>query len=225
VEKGKLTLDLAYNIVKRKLDSTNTIFFDQFHLGDKVESPTATKLPVNLALSLLRDRHGEIHLDVPVTGSFDDPKFRVLPSSCRCWSISSKGRYLALCVADRRGWRGDELHHVRQWQQPAQGHRVQKAGHFVQGAREPSDNQGSDAGPRRPGGRSPRTVAGGVRQQAQAEKLKELAGKGETMPDTASVQFCRRNMPVTSRRCMRTLRTRAHRAHRRSLRSKRWRAC
>jgi len=43
VEKGKLTLDLAYNIVKRKLDSTNTIFFDQFHLGDKVESPTATK--------------------------------------------------------------------------------------------------------------------------------------------------------------------------------------
>jgi uncharacterized protein involved in outer membrane biogenesis/outer membrane protein OmpA-like peptidoglycan-associated protein len=77
IQKGKLFMDLKYQIVKRKLDSQNKIFFDQFNLGDKVESPQATKLPVRLAISLLKDRKGEIHLDIPVTGSLDDPKFSV----------------------------------------------------------------------------------------------------------------------------------------------------
>jgi hypothetical protein len=77
IQKGKLFMDLKYQIIKRKLDSQNKIFFDQFTLGDKVESPQATKLPVRLAISLLKDRKGEIHLDIPVTGSLDDPKFSV----------------------------------------------------------------------------------------------------------------------------------------------------
>ena len=77
IQKGKLFMDLKYQIINRKLDSQNKIFFDQFTLGDKVESPQATKLPVRLAISLLKDRKGEIHLDIPVTGSLDDPKFSV----------------------------------------------------------------------------------------------------------------------------------------------------
>jgi len=77
IQKGKLSMDLKYLILKRKLDAQNKIFFDQFTLGDRVESETATKLPVRLAISLLKDRKGEIHLDVPVSGSLDDPKFSV----------------------------------------------------------------------------------------------------------------------------------------------------
>jgi hypothetical protein len=77
IEKGKLSFDLKYLIVKRKLESQNTIFFDQFTFGEKIESPTATKLPVKLAVALLKDRKGEIKLDLPVTGSLDDPKFSV----------------------------------------------------------------------------------------------------------------------------------------------------
>ena len=77
IEKGKLSFDLKYLIVKKKLDSQNSIFFDQFTFGEKVESPTATKLPVKLAVALLKDRKGEIKLDLPVTGSLDDPKFSV----------------------------------------------------------------------------------------------------------------------------------------------------
>jgi hypothetical protein len=77
IEKGKLSFDLKYLIVKRKLESQNSIFFDQFTFGEKVESPTATKLPVKLAVALLKDRKGEIRLDLPVTGSLDDPKFSV----------------------------------------------------------------------------------------------------------------------------------------------------
>jgi hypothetical protein len=48
-----------------------------------VENPKATKLPVKLAIALLKDRKGEIKLDLPVTGSLDDPKFSV-------WSIILK---------------------------------------------------------------------------------------------------------------------------------------
>jgi len=77
IEKGKLSFDLKYLIVKRKLESQNQIFFDQFTFGDKVDSPQATKLPVKLAVALLKDRKGEIKLDLPVTGSLDDPKFSV----------------------------------------------------------------------------------------------------------------------------------------------------
>jgi hypothetical protein len=50
---------------------------DQFTFGDKVDSPTATKLPVRFAVSLLKDRNGLIDLDLPVTGSLDDPQFSV----------------------------------------------------------------------------------------------------------------------------------------------------
>jgi len=77
VEKGKLFLDLKYHIEKKELKSENKIFIDQFTFGNKVESDKATGLPVKLGLALLKDRNGEIHLDVPVTGRTDDPKFSI----------------------------------------------------------------------------------------------------------------------------------------------------
>lgn len=75
VEKGKLYLDLKYHIEKKLLNSENRVFIDQFTFGERVESPKATKLPVKLGLALLKDRKGEIHLDMPVTGRTDDPQF------------------------------------------------------------------------------------------------------------------------------------------------------
>ncbi|MBI4825907.1 MAG: DUF748 domain-containing protein [Nitrospirae bacterium] len=77
IQKGKLSLDLKYLIVKKKLDSQNKVFIDQFTFGDSVESPDATKLPVRLAIALLKNRKGEIDLDIPVSGSIDDPEFSV----------------------------------------------------------------------------------------------------------------------------------------------------
>jgi uncharacterized protein involved in outer membrane biogenesis len=77
IDKGKLFLNLTYKIDKRTIESDNKIFIDQFTLGDAVESPDAIKLPVKLAISLLQNRKGEIDLDVPVSGSLDDPEFSV----------------------------------------------------------------------------------------------------------------------------------------------------
>lgn len=75
IEKGKLSLSLEYRIAQRKLDAKNNVFLDQFNFGDPVESPDATKLPVRLAIALLKDRNGRIQLDLPVSGSLDDPQF------------------------------------------------------------------------------------------------------------------------------------------------------
>jgi len=77
VDKGKLFLDLMYHIENKKLDSENKVFIDQFTFGKKVESDKATSLPVRLAVALLKDRKGEIHLDIPVSGRIDDPQFSV----------------------------------------------------------------------------------------------------------------------------------------------------
>jgi hypothetical protein len=77
IQKGKLSFDLQYLIDRKKLDSQNRVFIDQLTLGEKVESPQATKLPVSLAIALLKDRNGQIKLDIPVSGTLDDPKFSV----------------------------------------------------------------------------------------------------------------------------------------------------
>jgi hypothetical protein len=77
IEKGKLSLNLEYRIVDRKLTASNNVFLDQFRFGEPVESPDATNLPVRLAVALLKDRSGEIKLDLPVSGSLDDPQFRL----------------------------------------------------------------------------------------------------------------------------------------------------
>jgi hypothetical protein len=77
IQKGKLSFQLEYLIVKNKLEAKNNIFLDQFTLGDPVESPNATKLPVKLAVALLKNRNGEIKLDLPVSGDINDPKFSI----------------------------------------------------------------------------------------------------------------------------------------------------
>lgn len=77
IEKGKLSATLNYKVEDRKLSATNQVFLDQLTFGDKVDSPTALKLPVLLAVSLLKNSRGEIDLDLPIGGSLDDPQFSV----------------------------------------------------------------------------------------------------------------------------------------------------
>ena len=77
VEKGKLTLSLKYNVTNKQLTASNSIFIDQFELGEKVDNPNAVSLPLKLAVALLKDSSGKIKIDVPITGSLDNPKFNI----------------------------------------------------------------------------------------------------------------------------------------------------
>jgi hypothetical protein len=73
IRKGKLSLAAEYHVAQGKLQALNKVTLDQFTLGEKVGSPGATKLPVRLAVALLKDRHGVIEFDLPVSGSLNDP--------------------------------------------------------------------------------------------------------------------------------------------------------
>ncbi|MDO9421706.1 MAG: DUF748 domain-containing protein [Herminiimonas sp.] len=77
IEKGKLSFDVAYKVENRVLTAQNRLVLEQLTLGEKIESPTATTLPVSFALSLLRDRNGVIDINLPIGGSLDDPQFSV----------------------------------------------------------------------------------------------------------------------------------------------------
>ncbi|WP_418648802.1 DUF748 domain-containing protein [Thauera butanivorans] len=77
IAKGKLSAELNYKIEDRRLSATNQIFLDQLTFGDKVDSPDAMNLPVQLAVSLLQNSRGEIDLHLPVSGTLDDPEFSV----------------------------------------------------------------------------------------------------------------------------------------------------
>jgi hypothetical protein len=79
IAKGKLTTELHYKVDGRKLDAQHHIIVDQLEFGEKTESKDAVSLPVKLAVALLKDRDGVIDLSLPVTGSLDDPKFRIGP--------------------------------------------------------------------------------------------------------------------------------------------------
>lgn len=77
--KGQLNVEVTYEMNARHLKGQNRVLLDQFTLGDRVESPEATKLPVRLGIALLKDRAGKIELNVPIEGNLDDPKFRLGP--------------------------------------------------------------------------------------------------------------------------------------------------
>lgn len=78
IERGKLTMEVAYRITPEgQLSATNKLVLNQLTFGERVESPTATQLPVLLAVALLKDRNGVIDLDLPIGGSLNDPQFSV----------------------------------------------------------------------------------------------------------------------------------------------------
>jgi Domain of Unknown Function (DUF748) len=79
IERGKLNTRLKYQIVDRKLQAQHHIVLDNLQFGEKTESKTAAPIPIKLAVALLKDRNGVISLDVPVSGSLDDPDFRLAP--------------------------------------------------------------------------------------------------------------------------------------------------
>jgi uncharacterized protein involved in outer membrane biogenesis/outer membrane protein OmpA-like peptidoglycan-associated protein len=75
IDSGKLSVDLEYKIKDRQLAGDNKFIVNKLKLGERVDSPDAMKLPLDLAIALLEDSNGIIDLDLPVSGSLDDPQF------------------------------------------------------------------------------------------------------------------------------------------------------
>jgi hypothetical protein len=79
IERGKLSVDVAYKVQPDgQLTATNKIILNQLKFGDEVAGAERS-LPVKLAVALLADRNGVIDIDLPVSGSLNDPQFRIGP--------------------------------------------------------------------------------------------------------------------------------------------------
>ena len=75
IASGKLSTDLQYRIKDSVLVGENRLVLDKLELGERVDSPTAINIPLDLAIAILKDSDGRIDIGVPVHGSLDDPEF------------------------------------------------------------------------------------------------------------------------------------------------------
>ena len=77
IASGNLWLDLKYGIKNSQLIGDNEVTIRDLRLGEPVDSPTALKLPLDLAVALLTDSEGKIRTAVPVRGDLNNPKFAI----------------------------------------------------------------------------------------------------------------------------------------------------
>lgn len=75
--RGAFNYEGSLVLVNRKLESENKIVIEKINVGHKVKNETSVSLPVKLAIAILRDRQGDIKLNIPVTGDFNDPKVKI----------------------------------------------------------------------------------------------------------------------------------------------------
>jgi hypothetical protein len=75
IAEGKISLDLQYKVRDGQLEGTNQIVIDKLTLGERVDSPDALKLPLQLAIAILKDSDGRINLGLPISGNLNDPQF------------------------------------------------------------------------------------------------------------------------------------------------------
>lgn len=75
IKNGRANLNLHYTINDSKLSAKNDINLDSLQLGHKVQSTDAMDLPLELAISVLKDSKDQINISLPVSGNLNDPKF------------------------------------------------------------------------------------------------------------------------------------------------------
>lgn len=77
IERGKLSMDVKYAVQPDgQLTASNNLVLNQLSFGDKVEG-APNSLPVKLAVALLADRNGVIDINLPISGSLNDPQFNI----------------------------------------------------------------------------------------------------------------------------------------------------
>lgn len=77
---GRADVKLNYAIQDGSLNATNSLVIRDIRLGERVESPNAVDLPLDLAVALLKNSDGVIDLSIPVTGDVNNPQFEMGPA-------------------------------------------------------------------------------------------------------------------------------------------------
>jgi uncharacterized protein involved in outer membrane biogenesis len=75
IQAGTMDVNLEYKIERSALLGENKVVLRRLKLGERVESPGAMRLPLDLAIAILSDSNGVIDLELPVRGNVDAPEF------------------------------------------------------------------------------------------------------------------------------------------------------
>jgi hypothetical protein len=76
IENGTFNYISTNHINNGKLSGLHTIMASGITLGEKKGFPSLYDVPIKIGLYLLEDKNGDIHLEIPVEGTTDDPNFR-----------------------------------------------------------------------------------------------------------------------------------------------------
>ena len=201
IEKGKLSFNVKYKLENRKLSAENKIILNQLTFGEKVESPDATKLPVLLAVALLKDRNGVIDVDLPISGSLDDPQFSVggivLRIIINLITRAVTAPFTLLASAFGGGGSGDELSYIEfdngraNLNQAAQG----KIATLAKALNNRPALNLEIAGRVDPLTDLDGLKRVGIERKVKAQKLKELVRKGEAPRSVDDVQVAANEYP------------------------------
>ena len=80
IERGKMSVDLNYKIEPDgRLTATNKLVLNQLTFSEEQVPGAERTLPVKFAMALLADRNGVVDIDLPLSGSINDPQFSLAP--------------------------------------------------------------------------------------------------------------------------------------------------
>lgn len=80
IERGKMSVDVNYKIEPDgRLTATNKLVLNQLTFSEQQVPGAERTLPVKLAMALLSDRNGVVDIDLPLSGSINDPQFSLAP--------------------------------------------------------------------------------------------------------------------------------------------------
>lgn len=77
ITKGIFNMTSDINVTNKQLNNTNNLLAKAFKLGKKQQNEEAYNLPIKMAVAMLKDRNGDIPLDIEVKGDLSDPKYNV----------------------------------------------------------------------------------------------------------------------------------------------------
>lgn len=75
ITQGWFNYDLSLEMTPTKLLNKNSVRFEELEFGKKTKDSTAVKVPIKLALYILKDANDIISFDLPVEGNPSEPKF------------------------------------------------------------------------------------------------------------------------------------------------------
>ncbi|MFP4540135.1 MAG: DUF748 domain-containing protein [Opitutales bacterium] len=77
ISEGTLRLDVSNSLAGSQLDGEIEILIDELDVSQRVDSPEAMNLPIDLAVTLFKNGQGEIRLPLPISGDLSNPSFSI----------------------------------------------------------------------------------------------------------------------------------------------------